>query len=83
MGFVLRGETVTGAMSLDELKLVYRSLHKSLPQFPELMETEFLTELQTFLHREAAADGVDATDHGQWDAWLEGSPGRMRLASEV
>ena len=70
MGFVRRGETVTGAHSLDDLKTVYRALHKSLPRFPELMDADFLLELQDFLHEQAAIDGVDATDHGQWDSWL-------------
>jgi hypothetical protein len=72
MGFVRNGETVSAAHDLDDLKLVYRVLHKSLTRFGDLMETDFLTELQEFLHGEATADGVDATDHGQWDAWLAG-----------
>lgn len=70
MGFTVRGEAVVGAMSLAELKLVYRALHGSLSRFPELIETEFLEELQTLLHQQATKDGIDATDHGLWDAWL-------------
>lgn len=75
MGFVVRGETVAAAHSLDELKLVYRALHKSLPLFPELMDTSFMVELQVLLHEQASAEGVDGTDHGAWEAWLsEKSP---------
>ena len=58
------------AMSLDELKLVYQALHKSLPRFPELMDTDFLLELQDYLQSEAGEEGVDATHHEQWDNWL-------------
>lgn len=70
MGFARRGEAVTGAHSLDDLKVVYRALHKGLPRFPELMDGEFLLALQDFLHEEASKEGVDATDHAQWDEWL-------------
>lgn len=70
MGFVRRGEAVSGAHTLNDLKLVYRALHKGLPRFPELMDGDFLMELQDFLHEEASKEGVDTTDHGQWDEWL-------------
>lgn len=55
---------------LAERKLVYRVLHKNLTAFPDLMDCSFLDELQANLQKEAAADGVDATDHEAWDAWL-------------
>lgn len=58
------------AYSVDELKLVYRVLHRHLTQHTELMDTLFFEELQTYLHRRAQADGVDVSDHGAWDAWL-------------
>jgi hypothetical protein len=75
MGFVKRGEAVAAAHSLSDLKLVYRQLHRSLGDSPELMDCDFLLELQDFLHQMAAAEGVDATDHGQWDRWLMSSTG--------
>jgi len=76
MSFELRGEAVLAAHSLDELKLVYRVLHRHLADTPELMDTHFLIELQRFLHARAKDDGVDISDHGAWDAWLgnEGAP---------
>ena len=55
---------------LAEKKLVYRVLHKHLADFPELMEGDFLSDLQRDLQSYANAEGVDATDHGAWDAWL-------------
>ena len=58
------------AHSLDDLKLIYRVLHRHLGQHPELMDTHFLSELQSFLQRRAQSEGVDGTDHGAWDAWL-------------
>lgn len=73
MSFETRGEAVIGAHELSELKLVYAVLHSQLARRPELMDTHFLTELQSFLQRAAAADGVDATHHAAWDAWLSGS----------
>ena len=70
MSFEERGETVIGAHSLEELKLVYRVLHRHLAEQTELMDTHFLIELQNFLHAKASADGVDTANHSAWDAWL-------------
>lgn len=55
---------------LWEQKLVYRLLHKQLTQAPELMDGQFLHDLQTRLQKVAVVEGIDPTDHGQWDAWL-------------
>lgn len=76
MSFEERGETVLAAVDPDELKLVYRVLHQHLSEHPDLMDTDFLIELQKYLQRRAAADGVDVADHGAWDRWLgnTGSP---------
>ena len=70
MSFEQRGEAVVAALALADLKLVYRVLHRHLGQHPELMDTHFLIELQSHLHRQATADGVDVAVHGDWDAWL-------------
>ena len=70
MSFEERGEAVIGAHSLEELKLVYRVLHRYLAKHTELMDTHFLIELQNFLHARASADGVDTANHSAWDAWL-------------
>ena len=70
MSFEQRGEAVIGAHDLEELKLVYRILHRYLAKHTELMDTHFLIELQNFLHAQASADGVDTADHSAWDTWL-------------
>jgi hypothetical protein len=70
MAFERQGKIVSGEHDLDELKLVYRVLHGGIARFPELMDSDFLIELQGFLQRQAQADGVDATDHGAWEDWL-------------
>jgi len=70
MSFEQRGETVIGAHDLEELKLVYRVLHRHLAKHTELMDTHFLIELQNYLHKQASADGVDTANHSAWDAWL-------------
>ncbi len=56
--------------SIKELKLVYRILHKNLPSHTELMDSDFLSDLQTMLQKKAQLEGVDVGNHGDWDAWL-------------
>ena len=56
--------------SLNELKLIYRILHKNLATNIELMDSDFLSDLQSLLQKKAVADGIDVGDHGAWDAWL-------------
>lgn len=70
MSFERRGEAVVGAHSVEELKLIYRILHRHLSEHVELMDTHFLLELQSFLQRQALADGIDPSNHGEWDVWL-------------
>jgi len=87
MSFELRGEAVIAAMDLDELKLVYRALHSGLADHVELMDTDFLIELQAFLQQQAKKDNVDVSDHAAWDAWL-GNPAtscstRVRRRREI
>jgi hypothetical protein len=60
--------------SLDEQKLIYRILHSQLMDRPELMDSEFLHDLQVHLQRAAQAEGVDIADHGAWDEWLGNAP---------
>lgn len=55
---------------LSELKLVYRVLHAHLMEHIELMDADFLSDLQRWLQTIAAQQGVDVADHAQWDAWL-------------
>ena len=60
------------AFEIDELKLVYRILHQNLMSHMELMDAEFLQAMQSWLQYRAGQDGVDVSDHAQWDAWLKG-----------
>jgi hypothetical protein len=64
---------------LEERKLVYRLLHRQLTECPELMDGEFLHDLQRGLQQQAQAEGVDVADHGAWDAWL----GNAAVSCEV
>ena len=59
---------------LSEQKLVYRALHRQLTETPELMDCEFLHDLQVALQKQAQAEGIDVADHGAWDAWLGNVP---------
>ena len=56
---------------LHELKLIYRLLHTQLPQHPQLIDSELLQDLQTYLQQQAHHDGVDISHHAQWARWLE------------
>ena len=60
--------------ALDELKLVYRVLHRNLLSEEALMDAEFVHSLQTWLQYRAGQDGVDLADHAAWEAWLNGRP---------
>jgi hypothetical protein len=55
---------------LSEQKLVYRILHQNLMEHSELMDSEFLHDLQRSLQKQAQSEGVDVSDHGAWDEWL-------------
>jgi hypothetical protein len=63
--------TALAQYKLQELKLIYRLLHAQLPQQPQLLDSELMQELQTYLQQQAANDGVDVSHHAQWARWLE------------
>jgi hypothetical protein len=63
------GQPVT-KNDLGELKVTYRVLHRNLTEYPSLFDSEFLDDLQHHLQTIATSDGVDVSDHGQWDEWL-------------
>ena len=75
MSFETDGESVLGSHSLEDLKLIYRVLHQHLAEHVELMDSQFLLDLQSYLQEQAAADGVDTTHHGAWDVWLGNTDG--------
>ena len=58
--------------ALADLKLIYQLLHERLPHSPELMDSELLTDLQSWLQQRATQDGVDVSLHAQWANWLNG-----------
>jgi len=55
---------------VEDLKLIYRVLHRHLAQHTELLDSDFFTDLQRHLQQKAMAEGVDVSDHAAWDAWL-------------
>ena len=61
--------------ALTDLKHIYRTLHGQLQQDFELMDSELLLDLQTWLQAKAGDEGVDVSIHAQWAAWLnDGKP---------
>ena len=60
---------------LTDLKRIYRTLHGQLQQDFELMDSELLQDLQTWLQSRASDASVDVSVHAQWAAWLnDGKP---------
>ncbi len=66
---------------LGELKLIYRALHAQLLNDADLIDSELLHDLQTWLQKKAAQAGIEPTDHRQWDAWLRNKrpPGHLHM----
>lgn len=62
------------AFAPADLKLVYRTLHASLLENEELLDSAFFHELQLWLQTLAQSEGVDVSDHARWDAWLNQIP---------
>jgi hypothetical protein len=60
------------AFDTTDLKLVYRTLHASLLENPDLIDSAFFSELQTWLQTLAQVEGVDVSLHAAWEAWLAG-----------
>ena len=59
--------------AMSELKLIYSILHSQVLAHPDLMDSDLLQDMQTFLQSQATKDSVDVSDHGQWDDWLKGT----------
>jgi len=60
---------------LTDLKRIYRTLHGQLQEDFDLMDSELLHDLQTWLQARARNEGVDVSIHAQWAAWLnDGKP---------
>ncbi|RMG15046.1 MAG: hypothetical protein D6731_09295 [Planctomycetota bacterium] len=55
-----------------ELKAVYRVLHGQLRAHLELLDSDLLSDLQTYLQELARTEGVDVSDHAAWEDWLAG-----------
>jgi len=55
---------------LSELKIVYITLHAHLLEHEELMDTDFITDLQSWLQHVAGQQGIDVGNHAAWDRWL-------------
>ena len=66
------GQHRFASFDAPDLKLIYRTLHASWMENVELMDSEVFTDLQGWLRTLAAGEGVDTSDHSQWDAWLGG-----------
>lgn len=70
MAFSQQGDSYSFESSIKELKLIYRILHRHIGEHLELMDSEFMDELQIALQTKAQKEGVDIGHHGAWDLWL-------------
>jgi hypothetical protein len=66
---------------LKELKLIYITLHKSLLTTPDLIDNEFINDLQKYLQENAEKIGLDPLDHYTWINWLNNAKDCGRSAS--
>lgn len=55
---------------LKELKLVYLTLYNSILKTPELIDLEFMSDLQKYLQGKTEKIGLDPLDHDTWINWL-------------
>lgn len=70
MSFTVKGDSVHLNASIEDVKLVYRTLHRHLSDHLELMDCELFDALQGALQEKAQAEGVDFGHHTAWDLWL-------------
>lgn len=65
------GNDVRMVCSLDEVKEIYRALFKAMDlRTGNVDETDTLMDLQMFLYAEAMKQGVDLSNHTEWDRFL-------------
>ena len=58
---------------LDDLKTVYGTLSRSIAERPELLDSDFLQDLQTYLQKVASEKGYDVSLHADWENFLKGA----------
>ncbi len=55
---------------LKEWKLIYLQLRNAITVYPELLDSEMLNDLQTYLQGKAESIDLDPLDHETWINWL-------------
>lgn len=62
-------------VSLEQLKRIYTALYCRLQtggcrSFVDFDDDDLLLTIQSYLQKEAAVEGVDCTDHAEWEAFV-------------
>ena len=70
MALIAKDNTIQLDSSIEDAKLVYRTLHRYLRDHLELMDCCLFDDLQSALQIKAQAEGVDIGHHSAWDLWL-------------
>jgi hypothetical protein len=55
---------------LKEWKVIYLTLYNSILKTPEIIDLEFMSDLQKYLQGKAEKIGLDPLDHDTWINWL-------------
>lgn len=70
VSFNIEKNEILMSANIEEMKLVYRVLHKHITENLELMDSMFLENLQSTLQEKAQKEGIDIGHHSAWDLWL-------------
>ena len=70
MSFNIEKNEILMSANIEEMKLVYRVLHKHITENLELMDSMFLENLQSILQEKAQKEGIDIGHHSAWDLSL-------------
>tara|TARA_Y100000588_G_scaffold977_1_gene1307 strand:+ start:2820 stop:3086 length:267 start_codon:yes stop_codon:yes gene_type:complete len=70
VSFNIEKNKILMSANLEDMKLVYRVLHKHITENLELMDSMFLENLQSALQEKAQEEGIDIGHHSSWDLWL-------------
>ena len=70
VSFNMEKNEILMSANIEEMKVVYRVLHKHITENLELMDSMFLENLQSTLQEKAQKEGIDIGHHSAWDLWL-------------
>ncbi|MEE9240519.1 MAG: hypothetical protein V3U53_04950 [bacterium] len=70
MAYTVKVDSIQFEASIEDVKLVYRTLHRNLSKHLDLMDCDLFDTFQNALQEKAQGEGVDIGHHTAWDLWL-------------